>query len=165
MPEIIWCVSLEWGWGFLAPVLIVMAVLIVVIAVLMIKGGSGRLSVGYEKIKLIATGGPVNIVITLLVAGAVSLVLYQAYKTLKDSYSVALNTPGRELEQVRNDFQSETHLVITVKDPAKKFSIAGSYHGACVADLFEAICRQYAPNIVCDASISKRTLIVDLKRP
>jgi hypothetical protein len=164
MPEVLWCVSLEWGWGFLLPVLLVALVLIVFLGFLMLKGGSGHLSVAYEKMKVMATGGPANIGITILIVCAIGYGIYQSYNTLKDAYFVSLSTPGRELEQVRNDFQSETHLVITVKDPAKKFVIAGSYRGACVADLFDAICRQYAAHIFCDTPIWKRTLTVDLKK-
>jgi hypothetical protein len=131
----------------------------------MSRSGAGRLSVGYEKVRVMATGGPVNIVITILIVGGVGFGIYEAYKTLKDAYFVALNTPGRELEQVRNDFQSETHVEVTVKDPAKKFIIAGSYRGACVPDLFESICRQYGARIMCDTSMWKRNLTVDLKKP
>ncbi len=165
MPELLWCVSLEWGWWFWMPALGVALLLLIWFGFLILRGG-GSLSVGYEKVKVITTGsGPLGVVVTTAIVGLVIYGVYQGYKSLKDAYFVSLNTGGRELEQVRNDFQGETHVEISVKDPAKKFVIAGSYHGACAPDLFESICRQYAPRIVCETSLSKRTLIVDLKKP
>jgi hypothetical protein len=165
MPELLWCVSLEWGWWFWAPALVVALALLIWFAFLILRG-AGSLTLGYEKVKVITKGtGPTGVVITVIIIGFVGYVVYQGYKTLKDAYFVALNTGGRELEQVRNDFQRETHVEISIKDPAKKFVIAGSYRGACVPDLFESICRQYAPRIVCETSSWKRTLIVDLKKP
>lgn len=164
MPEVVGCISLEWGWIFLLPVLVGAMVLIILIAVLMIKGGASRLTVGYEKIRLGATGGPVNIVITIGIVVAIGYGLYRGYNGLKDAYFVALNTPGRELGQIREDFQGETHLVITIKDTAKKFVVTGNYRGACVADLLDAICRQYANKLSCEKSSWQRTLTIDLKK-
>jgi hypothetical protein len=165
MPELLWCVSLEWGWRFWMPALGVALLLLIWFGFLILRG-AGSLTVGYEKVKVIAKGnGPLGVVVTAAIIGLVTYVVYQGYTSLKDAYFVALNTAGRELEQVRDDFQRETRVEINVLDPAKKFVIAGSYRGACVPDLFESICRQYAPRIVCKASLWERTLVVDLKKP
>jgi hypothetical protein len=165
MPELLWCVSLEWGWWFWLPALVVALALLIWFGFLILRG-DGSLSVGYEKVKVITTGsGPLGVVVTIAIVGLVMYGVYQGYRSLKDAYFVALNTGGRELEQVRNDFQGETHVEISVKDPAKKFVVAGSYKGACAPDLFQSMCRQYAPRIVCETSLWKRTLIIDLKKP
>jgi hypothetical protein len=165
MPEVIWCVSLEWGLPFLLPALMAALALIILFTVLIWRGG-GALSISWEKLKVIVTGvGAVSVVVTLLIVLGIGYVSYQGYKTVKDAYFVAINPPGRELGKVREDFQGETRIEITIKDPAKKFVIAGNYQGACVADLFTSICRQYADRISCATSLLNRTLIVDLKNP
>jgi hypothetical protein len=165
MPELLWCVSLEWGWWFWGPALGV-ALLLLIWFGFLIWRGTGSLTLGYEKVKVIAKGnGPWGVVVTGAIIIGIGYGVYEGYTSLKDAYFVALNTPGRELGQVREDFQRETHVEISVKDPAKKIVIAGSYRGACVPDLFDSICRQYAPRIFCETSLWKRTLIVDLKKP
>jgi hypothetical protein len=165
MPEVLWCVSLEWGWKFWVPAL-VLALAVLAGLVVLIWRSDGSLTLVYEKAKVMAKGrGMAGAVIMLLIIGGGAYAIYEAYLTLKNAYFVSLNTPGRELEQVRNDIQSETHVEIDVKDPAKKFIIAGRYRGACASDMFESICRQYAPRIVCETSLWQRTLIVDLKKP
>ncbi|WGD50851.1 hypothetical protein QA641_35545 [Bradyrhizobium sp. CB1650] len=142
MAELPWCVFLEWGWTFWIPALIVAIALIIWFGSLVLQSG-GSLSLGYEKIKFVTKGrGALGILLTVAIFGAIGYGAYQGYKTLKDAYFVALNTPGRELEQIRNDFQGDTRVELLVRDPAKTFTIAGSYRGACVPDLFESICRQ-----------------------
>ncbi|WP_271592214.1 hypothetical protein [Bradyrhizobium sp. CCBAU 65884] len=165
MPELPWCVFLEWGWTFWIPVLAMAAILIVWLGFLVLRS-DGSLSLGYEKIKVVTKGnGPLGVVVTAVILIGVGYSVYEGYRTLKDAYFVALNTPGRELEQIRNDLQSETRVELLIKDPAKKFSVAGNYRGACVPDLFESICRKYAPRIVCETSVWKRTLVVDVRKP
>jgi hypothetical protein len=165
VPELAWCVALEWGWWFCGPALLIAFAVLVWLAILVVRD-VGTLSVSYEKIKVIAKGnGAVGVVVTAAIIGLIIYGVILGYRSLKDSYLVALSTPGRELEQIRNDFQGETHVEISIKDSARKFVVSGSYRGACVPDLFEAICRQYASHIICRSSSWKQTLIVDQKSP
>jgi membrane protein implicated in regulation of membrane protease activity len=165
----LWCLFLEWGWWFWFPLIIAFLALFVLLIrflFLIVQGGRNSLSVGYEKMKVIATGaGSTGIVITVILILLAGWAVYKGYNDLHDNYFVALNTPGKELDEIRNSFQNETHVTISVKDAAKKFQIVGSYQGVCVPDLFESICRQYASQIFCDVSWRHRTLAVDRTGP
>ena len=163
------CLFLEWGWIFWAAlgfvVLLVCGVLGAFL-VLIARGGWNSLALGYEKWKLIAKGaGVTGVVTTVVLIVLAGVAVYQGYEHLKNSYFVALNTPaGVILEDVRNKFQGDTHITITIKEPAKKFLVVGSYRGACVPDLFDSICRQYSSQLFCDKSWMHGTLDVDLRK-
>jgi hypothetical protein len=129
---------------------------------LIVRGGRNTLTVGYEKLKVVASGaGLTGILITVLLVVLGGYAVREGYKSLRDNYFVALNTPGKELDELRNKYQNDTHVTISIKEAAKKFMITGSYEGVCVPDLFESICRQYASQIFCDVSWRNRTLTVD----
>jgi hypothetical protein len=165
MPEVISCASLEWGWKFWLPALIIVVLLLCVLAYLLIRAQSGHLIFNWDKFKVAATGDWPRMVVTILILVGLGWAILEGYKTIRDAYIVALTTPGRALEQVRDDFQGETHVLITVSDAAKKFTVVGNYRGACVTDLFETICRKYADKLACKSSAWDRTFTVDLKRP
>jgi len=172
------CLFLEWGWGFL--ILIGIGVLLFVGAlVLLIKlvgmpqaqlagsgdgeqAGSGD---GEVEAKGLTLRGP--LVRVVLIVGAVVVIVYfisKGYDGFKDSYSVAWDSPsdGVELQTLRDKFQGDTQATIVINEPAKKFSVIGSYEGACVQDMFTSICRKYAPKLSCSTLWLKRTLVVDL---
>jgi hypothetical protein len=93
--------------------------------------------------------------------------VYKGYEGFKESYSASFDTAstsGIELEPLRNKFQGDTQATIIVREPARTFVVNGHYEGACVQDMFEAICRQYAGQLSCETSLLRRTLIVDLKQ-
>ena len=171
MSQFAGCLVLEWGWGFLAWTGIVFFAVVGVL-VLIIKlvrkptqAPSQPASVILEKLGVIITGEQaVFVAVILLAISAIGYVTYKGYESFKDSYSVAVDSPeiGVELQALRDKFQGETQATIIIRDAAKKFSVTGSYEGACVSNLFDSICRKYTSKLSCRTSWFDRTLVVDL---
>jgi hypothetical protein len=164
------CLVLEWGWGFLT-LTGIGTLLFVGLLVLLIKLiGMPRTPQAASEEAFEAQGVKVSgsvVVRVVVILAAVGLIWYfisKAYDGFKDSYSVAWDSPslGAELQMLRDKFQGETKATIIVNDPAKKFSVTGSYEGACVQDMFDAICRKYAPKLSCGTSWLHRTVVIDL---
>jgi len=169
LPEFAGCLILEWGWGFLAGISVFILALIGALVFLIKRVGTSwrrRLppsEVVIEKFGVRVTGAAVNIVVVVGAVGAIGYAVYKGYDSFKDSYSVAVDSPtsGFELQSLRDRFQGETQATITINDHAKSFSVTGSYEGACVGDMFDSICRKYAPKLSCSTSWLHRTLVVD----
>jgi hypothetical protein len=183
MPQFAECFVLEWGWSFLL-LLILGGLLLVVFVGFVIwlfgyrywraQPGGERTIFGYDKWKLETSGRGVTIAKAIVTFVAIAGVLggswyaiTTGYEKYQHAYSVALDSPSVavELDKVRENFQGETAVTITIADPARKFGVTGTYHGACVQDLFKSICRQHASRISCDTSLWYRTLVIDTVKP
>jgi hypothetical protein len=161
------CLVLEWGWVFLALLvvggLILCGLLALLISFLRLRTPPANNSeIGYDKAT--AKGPIVTYFAYLLALVAVGWVVYLGYDKFRTAYSVSFDTastPGMDLESLRDKFQEDSRATIIVRDPAKKFLVTGRFEGACVQDLFEAICRRYVGQLSCKTSLLDRTLIVD----
>jgi hypothetical protein len=182
MPQFAQCFFLEWGWPFLL-VLLGGGVLLAVVVGIVIwffgfrywreQPGGERTILGFDKWKFETSGRGVTLGKMIVAVVGIAAVLGGSYYVVKSgydnyqhAYAVSLDSPSVpvELEKVRERFQGETNVTITVAEPAKKFAVTGTYHGACVKDLMDSICRQHASRISCETSLLRRTLLVDVAK-
>ena len=107
MPDLLWCLFLEWGWWFWVPLIVAflfLCWLLIRFLLLIVRGGRNTLTVGYEKLKVVASGaGLTGILITVLLVVLGGYAVREGYKSLRDNYFVALNTPGKELVALYDD--------------------------------------------------------------
>jgi hypothetical protein len=113
-----------------------------------------------------ARGPIVRLVFVFVLIGAIGWLLYWGHDKARSSFEVSFDTasaPPVDLDTLRDKFQPDTQVTITIRDRAKKFLVSGKFEGACVEDLFESICRHYNGKLTCDSSKLNRSLTVDMK--
>jgi hypothetical protein len=171
VPEFCRCVLFEWGWPFLAVVLL--AIMVVILGLIGLAKFFGLPKIAARTTKQAAKykdaeieGGVVPFLVFVAVLVAICGAVYYGHNKVSTAYSVSFDTastPSTDLESLRSRYQGETHATIIVADDAKKFSVAGHYSGTCVVDLFEAICRQHPDRLVCESSVRDQKLVIGLK--
>jgi hypothetical protein len=172
MPQFARCLLVyEWGWGFF--LLLAIGVIVVVAFVLFWiwflglrnpVATEGPTSAGWKD--FILRGHPVVLLLVLLVLVGAGYMVYLGYDKFRNSYSVSFenaSAPPITLDALRDKYQEETQATIIVTPRAKSFLVSENFDGACVPDLFEAICRHYNDKLSCRSSWTDPTLTVDLK--
>jgi len=169
MPQFARCVLFEWGWAFFAGLAISFLVLLALLLFLawffgMRGPGPGVDEALYDKFGL--RGPIVRWAGVIVVIGAIGYGLYWSYDKARTSFEVRFDTataPPVDLDTLRDKFQPDTQVTITIRDRAKKFLVSGRFEGACAEDLFESICRHYNDKLKCESSTLNQSLAVDMR--
>jgi hypothetical protein len=169
MPQFARCVLFEWGWAFFAGLAISFLVVLALLLFLAWFFGLSGHARGVDQVlydKFGVRGPIVRWVGVIVVIGAIGYGLYLSYDKTRSSFEVRFDTatgPPVDLDTLRDKFQSDTQVTITIRNPAKKFLVSGRFEGACAEDLFESICRHYTGKLTCDSSILNQSLAVDMR--
>lgn len=133
-----------------------------------LKDGKSKLDLHIAEKFSIKTRGTISALAVMVVALGVAVAplagVWYLYDRYDDYYAVGVDARGVDtLESVRAAFATEphTHVTVSIADNIKDFPIRGDFRGACVADLFDAICRVYSSRLVCRRSYSDRTVTID----
>jgi hypothetical protein len=166
MPTVLECFQDEWGVSFILKALLWIAVGLVISGVIayLLRRFAFRFK---HKESSVQGRGIVPFLFWLIVVGlfaAPFIYVWWQYSEFKHTHAIAFHSPSIAvpIQQIRDRFQGETKITVQVSDRAKGFGVQGGYEGACVRDLFEAICRQYSAELSCPYEARKMT--IDLKR-
>lgn len=171
MSDFVACVAIEQGGYWIVAGAVFVAVTLLVAIVLCVRAFRRALKDPHSKIAIIvrswsikaggASSALVYILAIILLLVSPLGTLWLIYDRFADHYSVSVDARGADsLESIRlalND-DPNSRVTVVIPDRLKPFKVQGAFSGACVADLFDAICRAYQSDLRCTRSYRARTL-------
>lgn len=119
-----------------------------------------------EKINIELAGKVLSVLVIVLmfvITLAPLSVAWYGYGKFKDYYAVGIDAQGVDtVDSIRSYLSRDprTHVTIVVDDRVKNFPVRGTFQGACVADMMDAIRRAYPQMLRCERSYMDRTLTI-----
>mgnify|MGYP000899714548 CR=1 FL=1 len=173
MSDFLACVAIEQGGYWITAGTVFVAVVILFVVGLCFQTLKAALGSPHSGIFVqlrdwaVAIAGPLSTLVLIIAMLLLLLIpiagVWWIYDRFSDHYSVNFDAQGMDtLESMRLALKNDpnTHLTVIIADNLKPFNVQGTFDGACVADLFDAVCRAYPSDLRCSRSYETRTLTV-----